>query len=149
MATSAAAPSATTPSSASVVTPAAVSSAPSGGAQNLIVPADVRAQILAGYLAKQGFAADQIGGTAPGSVYYAYVPSTNTYWAAATFVASASATEQTKVTLQDEGSAATFTRVGTGPWDVRLHPLLWPCPGDLPASVLAAWQLTIVEGCAS
>ena len=53
------------------------------------------------------------------------------------------------VTLQDEGAAATFTRVGTGPWAVRLHPLLWPCPGDLPAGVLAVWRLTIVEGCAA
>ena len=102
---------------------------------------------LLGYLAKQGFAADQIAGTRPGSVYYAYVPSTNTYWAAAAFAASPTATEQTGVNMQDGGAEATFTRVGNGPWDVRIHALLWPCPGDLPASVLAVWHLTIVEGC--
>jgi hypothetical protein len=121
----------------------------SGAAQNRVVSTDVRAQLLAAYVAKQGFAADQIGGTLPGSVYYAYVPSTNTYWAAATFVGSGTATEQTMVTLQDEGAEATFIRIGTGPWDVHIHALLWPCPGDLPVAVLAAWHLAIVEGCVS
>lgn len=114
-------------------------------AENRVVTADVRAQLLAGFLRKHGFAADQIAGTSPGSVFYAYVSSTNTYWAA-TFVASSTATEQTGVNMQDGGAEATFTRIGTGAWDVRIHDSLWPCPGDLPASVLAVWHLTIVEG---
>ncbi|HEY8728050.1 MAG TPA: hypothetical protein VIL94_00595 [Acidothermaceae bacterium] len=137
-------------SPASATSAAAASSAvtSSGPAENRVVTPDVRAQLLAGFLRKHGFAADQISGTRPGSVYYAYVASTNTYWAAATFVASSTATEQTGVNMQDGGAEATFTRVGTGAWDVHIHDGLWPCPGDLPASVLAVWHLTIVEGCA-
>ncbi len=104
--------------------------------------------MLAGFLRKHGFAADQIVGTIPGSVYYAYIPSTDTYWAEASFVATSTATEQTRVNMQDGGAEATFTRIGTGAWDVHIHDSLWPCPGDLPASVLAVWHLTLVEGCA-
>src|SRR5207237_7018301 len=75
------------------------------------------------------------------------VASTNTYWAAATFMASSTATEQTGVNMQDGGAEATFTRVGNGPWEVRIHDSLWPCPGDLPANVLTIWHLSIVDGC--
>lgn len=135
------------PSAATSATPSPSAAASSAAAENRVVTADIRAQLLAGFLPKHGFAADQIAGTSPGSVYYAYVPSTNTYWAAATFVASSMATEQTGVNMQDGGAEATFTRFGTGAWDVHIHDSLWPCAGDLPASVLAVWHLTIVEGC--
>jgi hypothetical protein len=98
--------------------------------------------LLAAYLAHSGLAADQVVGTAPGSVYYAYLPSTQTYWAMAGFVPSSTASMQTQVSMQDEGCCGIFTQsAGAASWTYVSSYLGAPCPGAAPPEVLAVWNL--------
>ena len=83
-------------------------------------------------------------GLATGTQFYAYDPTTKTYYAAAGLVPSASS-YPAQVSNQDDGSYILFTRVqGSSLWTVFNDGLGavpgTACPVMLPPTVLAAWQ---------
>jgi hypothetical protein len=118
--------------------------------QNLVANAAVKSSLTAVYVAHSGLPADQVAGTAPGSVYYAYVPSTGTYWAIANFLPSSTATTQTKVSMQDDGCCGVFTQPsGATSWTFVSGYLGLPCPGVVPADIMTLWNLQNGTDCAS
>jgi hypothetical protein len=131
-------------SPASSPTPSPSSTTPPG-ARNLTVTPALRLALWKAYVAARspktyGYEVSQ---AERGSVYYAYVPRTRTYWAMASFDPSPRARFQTKVEFQGGTGNAVFTRkAGAARWTAnvgeRANP---PCPGDFPAEVLAAWSL--------
>jgi len=90
-----------------------------------------------------------VAGTDPGSVYYGFVPSTNTYWAIAGFVPTAAASTQTQVAMQDEGCCGVFSQPAGGSWTYVTGFLGVPCPGQIPAALQSLWHLTSPGDCAA
>ncbi len=80
----------------------------------------------------------------PGSVYYAYDPATDTYWALATFEPTTALSDQTA--YMDGTSVGMFKAVGTGPWQatIPINPDVCQEIKFFPAAVLAAWSLPTV-----
>jgi len=129
----------------SVAPTPAVSATPveSDGIQHLLVSSAVRSQLTAAYVALRQIPASDVSGTYPGSVYYAYDPATNTYWAKAGFVPSKTAPQSLLEIFQQDGSGAAFYRkVGSGPWQAR-YAGDGPCiyVSFFPKAVLAAWAI--------
>jgi hypothetical protein len=132
--------------------PAATGSSPSrttgtAAAQNLPIPNDVRSQLLSAFVAAKKVQASEIAGPTPGSVYYGYLPATDTYWAVADFSLSPTASQQTQINFQDGGSRGMFHRRAGEAWQVTIGEIPWPCPGDLPDAMLSVWHLSISAGC--
>ena len=123
---------------------------PSATPANLGADATVRQELLAAFIAFRGDAANTPGyasipasavaGITPGTLYYAFDPATGTYWAVATFSATAAASQTLDfVGFQDGGSQAVFTRPSDGSWLVKSA---GPCMSGLPVGVAVAWGLT-------
>jgi hypothetical protein len=134
------------PAAATAVSPGATSgSAPagSGGVRNLPVNRDVRDELTAAYVDFRGISLSDIAGTIPGSVYYAYDPATDTYWAEATFVPSRTASPKVLVGFQDGGSIGLFARAARTGWQVWLggEPVVCTEVPFFPPAVLTAWSL--------
>jgi hypothetical protein len=122
----------------------------SAAPNNLVATAAVKSALTASYVAHTGLAADQVAGTAPGSVYYAYVPLTGTYWATASFLPAATASEQTKVSMQDDGCCGVFDHSsGATEWNFVTGYLGEPCPGSVPANVMTLWNRQYGSDCPS
>lgn len=123
---------------------AATSTAPSG-VRNLTVSSAERSKLTASFVAFKGISPADVLGTAPlpGSVYYAYVPATDTYWALAEFRPSSTASLQVQVSFQDGGNYGMFRKVGSGAWQAQTPG--WPPVCDeaqyFPTSVLRTWAL--------
>jgi len=141
-----------TPTSASAGAPTSSTTTPTtlpvaGPVRNLVADTTVRQQLMAAFIAARSQPTDTwaaipaaaIGGIEPGSLYYAYVPSTNTFWAMASFYPTPG-TEQTSafIGFQDGGNSAQFARSDDGPWAVKY---IGPCYTALPPEVQAAWGL--------
>jgi hypothetical protein len=155
------APSTAGPSNGQTMTPAArptptqtasppagtASTAPTGpgGIRNLVISSAERSDLTAAFVADKGISSsDVLGASAlPGSVYYAYDPATDTYWALAEFRPSSTASLNVKVNFQDGGNIGMFRKARAGPWQVRTPG--WPpiCsePRFFPPAVLMAWAL--------
>jgi hypothetical protein len=82
-------------------------------------------------------------------VYYALVPSTNTYWAIASFIPTSMASQQTQVGMQDDGCCGIFTQTSGGQWMFTASYLGAPCPGQVPADLMTLWHLTSPGDCAT
>lgn len=133
--------------------PAAQSStapATAGTVQNLVISTAERDELTAlyasTYAADSNVSVSDLGAPAvtPGSVYYAYDPATETYWALATFEPTAPISDQTA--YMDGTSEGMFKEVGTGPWQVTIpiNPDVCQELQFFPAVVLAAWSLPTV-----
>jgi hypothetical protein len=85
-----------------------------------------------------------ITGTAANSVYYAYDPSTQTYWALASFVPSTTASEQVLVGMQDGGDQGLFTMVARGGWQLARGTVPAICGEQkfFPPAVISLWSLS-------
>lgn len=120
----------------------------SGAPQNLVATAALKSALTAAFVAHRGLPAAEVAGTAPNSVFYGFVPSTNTYWAIAGFVPSANASNNTQVAMQDEGCCGIFTS-GTagGPWMYVAGYLGSPCGGQILAALEQLWNLTPPGDC--
>lgn len=122
-----------------------VSSTPtgSGGISNLVVTGATRSELTAAYAAYKGILLSYVAGTRPNSVYYAFDPATDTYWAMATFEASTTAPLNVTVNFQDGGDIGFFTKVGSGTWQVQLGGEPAECTElrFYPQAVLTAWSL--------
>jgi hypothetical protein len=134
---------ASTTGTASTGTTSPSSGAGTQVAQNLVVTDALRAQLVQAVEATEGLPAGSYTGLAPGETYYAYDPSTDTYYAGAAVVPS-STSYQAQVSAQDDGGYHLFTRVGaTGTWDDQDVGLAdspgATCPLTVPPAVLAVW----------
>jgi hypothetical protein len=121
----------TTTSSTSAVSPP----------QNLIATASDKGALVDAFIAFTHDPASEIAGTESGSVYYAYLPSTATYWAFSRFVPSPSASQKTLVSLQDGGNIGIFSKQADGDWmmlSIGGEPFC-PTRTAIPASIQALW----------
>ena len=143
------------PAATAAVSPGPASgSAPAGpgGVRDLPVSRDVRNALTAAYVNSRGIPLSDVAGPAPGSVYYAYDPATETYWAEANFVPSRTASDKVLVGFQDGGSIGLFTRAARSAWQVQLggEPIVCAEVPFFPPAVLMAWSLptdTAAFGC--
>jgi hypothetical protein len=143
------------PAAATAVSPGAASgSAPAGrgGVRDLPVSRDVRNELTVAYVDLRGISVSDVAGTIPGSVYFAYDPATDTYWAEATFVPSRTASSKVLVGFQDGGSIGLFVRAARSGWQVQLggEPIVCAEVPFFPPAVLMAWSLptdTAFYGC--
>jgi hypothetical protein len=127
----------------SAATPSA-SPTESAGIEDLLVTNAVRSQLTAAYVAFRQISVSDVSGTQPNSVYYAYDQTTNTYWAMADFMPAQTAPQNVQVGFQDGGSSGLFTKIGSGPWQVRQGGIPAVCVESqfFPKSVLAAWAIS-------
>jgi hypothetical protein len=116
------------------------------GIQNLVISSAGKSDLTTAFVAFKGISLSDIAGGGPtaGSVYYAYDPSTDTYWALADFATSSTASMQVQVNFQDGGSIGMFRRAGAaGAWHVQLGGIPEWCSEStfFPLPVLAAWSI--------
>src|SRR5580658_880144 len=146
------------PAAATAVSPVAASGsalAGTGGVRNLPVSREVRNELTVAYVNSRGISLSDVAGTVPGSVYYAYDPATDTYWAEATFMGSRTAPVKVLVGFQDGGSIGFFDRAARSGWQVDVGGVPIVCfeVPFFPPAVLMAWSLptdaerTAAPGC--
>jgi len=117
------------------------------GIQNLVISSAEKGELTAAFVAMRAISLSDIAGGGPeaGSVYYAYDPSTDTYWALATFAASSSASMNAQVGFQDGGGTGMFKKAGAaGAWQATRGAFPEIC-GEakyFPAAVLTAWSIS-------
>jgi hypothetical protein len=145
-AATAASQSASSAASAPAATPSATSS--SGGVQNLPATAAVKSELLAAFVAAKNIPASDVAGSVPDSIYYAYDPATQTYWAKAIYEPASTDPLSVTVNFQDAGSHGFFKKSGSGPWQVELE--IGPCANIsfFPQAVLVAWDIPAPVGVA-
>ncbi len=121
----------------------AVTATGSGGVKDLVAPASVRTALLTAYAAIKKLPVSDLAGSAPGSLYYGYVPSTRTYWAMASYDFVPGVPLAVVVSFQDGGETGLFKKTGTGPWQAELGSAPSYCNQlrFFPRPVLAAWSL--------
>jgi hypothetical protein len=114
-----------------------------GGVSDLVVTSATRNDLTAAYAAFKGISPSYIAGTRPDSVYDAFDPATDTYWAMATFEATTAAPINVTVNFQDGGDIGFFTKVGSGAWTVQLGGEPAECTElrFYPQAVLTTWSL--------
>jgi hypothetical protein len=115
------------------------------GAQNLVASSTVKAALLAAFAAEKGLPTGELTGPLPGSLYYGV--SGSTYWAFAHFGLTSSAPVQAQVDMQDGGDIGVFSHQGGQAWTTRIGGEPFPCPGELPADLMAVWGITSPGGC--
>lgn len=115
------------------------------GAQNLVASSSVKTALLAAFAAEKGWPASELTGPVPGSLYYGI--SGGTYWAVAHFGLTSSAPFQAQVDMQDGGNIGVFSRQGGQAWTTRIGGEPFPCPGELPAGLMAVWGMTSLGEC--
>lgn len=83
------------------------------------------------------------------SVHVAYVPSSETYWALASFTPLQTATSQELVNLQDGHNVGIFKRSRSNSWQIVETGFVPFCPVEtvIPISVRSAWHLTNPAAC--
>lgn len=115
---------------------------------NLPATAQIKADLKGAFIARKHIAAQDVVGTTPGSVYYAYDNSTKTYWAQAHFDLSPTASEQVMVGWQDGGGTGLFAMAADSPWSARTGGFPTYC-GEVtyfPPAVLTVWGITAPSG---
>jgi hypothetical protein len=111
--------------------------------QNLAVTASVRRDLIAAYVAYKHFKSSDVAGAAPHSIYYAYDPANDTYWAMADFLLSSTASFDDQVEMQDGGNKGLFTRTASDSWQVRNPGFPSGCgiQAFFPKAVITVWAL--------
>jgi len=136
-------PSSPASSSSSPSSPASSGSTPTtAGVRNLVVPNAVRAQLLAAGAALHQLPVRDYTGLVKGETYYAYDPSTRTYWAGAGLVASPKSMKA-QVGNQDDGAYLDFEKQSGGSWKAYdagpPGSSNYTCAVTIPAAVVSAW----------
>jgi hypothetical protein len=131
---------------ASAAAAQSVTPSTASGIQNLAISAAGKSDLTAAYVASKGISVSDIsgGGPMPGSVYYAYDPSTDTYWALADFQPSSTASQNAQVGFQDGGSYGMYRKAGSSSWQVQ-QPGFPPICEEVkffPQAVLMAWSIS-------
>jgi hypothetical protein len=111
-------------------------------AKNVVVTPAVRSQLVAAGAEMHKLTSSDYMGLAKGDTYYAYDPSTQTYWAGAALVPRPSSM-RAEVGNQDDGAFLDFDRKPGGGW--RAYPAGVPgsteytCAVKVPPAVLTVW----------
>ena len=133
------------PAAATAVSPVASSSVPAGtgGVRNLPVSRDVLTELTVAFVNAKGIPLSDVAGTLPGSVYYAYDPATDTYWAEAGFLPSRTASQTVLTDFQDGASVGLFARAAGSGWQAEVGhaPIVCAEVPFFPPAVLMAWSL--------
>jgi hypothetical protein len=127
----------------------------SSTATNLSADATVKQALVTAFAIANKLDPSDIDGTEPGSVYYAVDPSSDRYWAEASFVPSARAQQMDSQLQGGPGDPMNyfqdqpwvFSRPWHGAWQVVTNDPGGPCPGKVPAAVTAAWQIQPSSAC--
>ena len=110
--------------------------------RNLSVSDALRAQLLAAGAALHQLPVKDYTGLAKGETYYAYDPSTKTYWAGAGLVASPTSMKA-QVGNQDDGAYLDFEKQSGGSWKAYdagpPGSSNYTCAVTIPAGVVSAW----------
>lgn len=116
------------------------------GAENLVLTSAVKAALVAAAAAYWKLPPSAFSGLNPGTAYYAYDVSTQTYWAGAGLIPSPSS-QEAGVVVQDDGGYVIFHRPGVGGWQAQEDGLAGAmgvtCAKyhvSVPAAVLAVWD---------
>jgi hypothetical protein len=137
----------TSTSAVTSVSPVSSTTFPSTTAQNLPATDQLRSDLLTAFVAFKQLPASYFTGPNPGTLFYAYVPSTESYWALAHFSLTASATSAAQIGMQDGGDIGIFTRQANEPWKVMGGGIPFPCPGELPVEAMNLWGLVPAGSC--
>ena len=136
-----------TTASSSITATSAPTPTTGAGAQDLPANNQLRAELLTTFAAYKQMPETYFSGPQPGTLYYAYLPSTGTYWALAHFGITSAAPSQTGIGMQDGGDVGVFTRQAGGAWKMTLGGEPFPCPGQIPDAVMTVWGLTLSGAC--
>jgi hypothetical protein len=127
--------------------PAAAPSPTPTGIQNLVISSAEKSDLTAAFVGYYGVSSSDLvtGGPLTGTVYYAYDPATNIYWALASFEPTYTAPQNFQnAYLSSEGNTG-FRKDGSAPW--RVQPIdvgsTFLC-NELqffPVAVLMAWSM--------
>jgi hypothetical protein len=139
-----AASSAATPPAAAAPT-VSTTSMSSGPVADLAASSTTRSQLEAAYAASKGIPVADVAGTVPGSIYYAFDPARNAYWAVASFEPSKTAPLAVQVAFQDGAATGMFAKFGSGGWQAHVahEPVVCEEVRFFPRQVLAVWSLPI------
>lgn len=134
----------TTPTTTTTTTTTPVTTSTSAMTRNLAVTPSVRQSLFDAGAKYHSLPSTDYVGLDAGRTYYAFDPTTNTYYAAAGLNPSPHSLPA-QVGTQDDGAYNLFTRVvGAGTWTVYSDGLGGvqgtKCPIVIPASVLAVWN---------
>jgi len=144
--TSTSSSSSTSTTSTSTTSPStSTTTIPIAAAENLFISQRTLAAITDVFAAYKHIPLADVAGPVPDTIYYGYVPATNTYWARVYFEPAPTAPLAVGVSFQDGGGDVIFvlrpghawsavTTVGVPFCSSLLH-------DPLPASILAVWQL--------
>lgn len=138
------------PAASTAAAAPAVSSSPtssSGGVQNLDATAAVKSDLLAAFVAAKDIPVSDVAGSVPDSIYYAYDPATQTYWAKAAYEPKSTDPLSVTVDFQDGADTGLYKKSGTGPWQVTIG-AEGPCTDSqfFPQVVLVAWAIPAPVG---
>jgi CHAP domain len=98
----------------------------------------------------KGIPLDDVGALRTGSLHIGYDPSTQTYWGTASFLPSTQAGPSVAVTFQDGGGIGIFQSGNGTAWTMTgVGGQPFPCAGEVPATVEAAWGLESSPYCAA
>jgi hypothetical protein len=99
--------------------------------------------LLTAFAGLKNIPASDVAGSRPGSIYYGYVPSTETYWAMASYEPASTDPLTVTVSFQDGGEMGMFKKVGSGPWQATLGgaPPFCAEVSFFPQAVLETWLL--------
>jgi hypothetical protein len=134
-------------SSATTSAPVASASAATAAAVNEVATPALKAALRAAYIVLNHLSSSEVAGPLPGTLYYAYLPATGTYWAIAHFRATPHASLRAQVGFQDGGDIGVFTHASGRPWTAKIGGEPFPCQGELPAPVFALWGLGVQASC--
>jgi hypothetical protein len=119
--------------------------------QDLVITSAGKTGLTTAFVTFKGISSDEVasGGPVPGSVYYAYDPATDTYWAAASFLPVNTLTLSALEAFQQGGDIAMYQKAGDGSWQVQTGASSLTClaPNFFPQAVLVAWSLPTVPAC--
>lgn len=117
-----------------------------GDPQNLVVSDQIRTQLLSAFRTAKG---SHLVGPRRGTVYFAYLPATDTYWAMADFDLGPGATYEDQVNIQDGGNTGFFQHKTGHDWSTQVGDSPLPCPVHLPIPVLTLWGFSTAaeSGC--
>jgi Protein of unknown function (DUF4232) len=137
--------SSTSSTTTSTSTSTTTTTLPPTGAENLFISPATLAELRVVAAAYKGVDVGEILPAEPASVYYGYVPATDTYWAMASYAPNPSDPLPVLVDFQDGGGNLLYTLPPGGSWKV-IGAVGEPfCDGLLsnpvPHSILAVWDL--------
>jgi hypothetical protein len=132
------------------VTPSTTPTA-GGAVQNLVVNSAEGSELTAVFVAQKGIPLSEVagGGPFPGSVYYAYDPAIETFWASADFKPANGLSLTAIEAFEGTGDIGMLRKAGAGSWQMQTAASSLRClaPHFFPKAVLIVWSLPTAPSC--